>query len=199
MHRENTRTDPEHRVATASRGKLFVLSGPSGVGKGTLREHALSNIANLVYSISCTTRQPRQGEHDGVEYRFINHDKFRQGIEQNLFLEYAHVHDDYYGTLKQDVDEALNSGHDVLLEIDVQGALQVRDRMPEAVLIFIAPPSIQELEHRLVNRNTETQEALRTRLANAGKELALQDKYDYVIVNDDLETASRELLEIIRP
>ncbi|MBQ7733701.1 MAG: guanylate kinase [Synergistaceae bacterium] len=193
MYREDPRTSPERRV----RGRLFVLSGPSGVGKGTLREHALSNLANLVYSISCTTRDPRPGETDGVEYRFISHGKFMQDIDDNLFLEYAHVHNDYYGTLKSDVEAALNSGHDVLLEIDVQGALQVREKMPEAVLIFIAPPSVQELERRLINRHTESQDALRTRLNNAVKELEFQDRYNYVIVNSDLETASRELRAII--
>ena len=192
MCREDPRTGSKHRV-----GKLFVLSGPSGVGKGTLREHALNNIANLVYSISCTTRQPRPGETDGVEYRFISHEKFKQDISNNLFLEYAHVHNDYYGTLKADVEDALNSGLDVLLEIDVQGALQVREKMPEAVLIFIAPPSVQELERRLINRNTESQEVIRTRLHNALRELELQDKYNYVIINDDLERASQELRNII--
>ena len=192
MCREDPRTGSKHRV-----GKLFVLSGPSGVGKGTLREHALNNIANLVYSISCTTRQPRPGETDGVEYRFISHEKFKQDISNNLFLEYAHVHNDYYGTLKADVEDALNSGLDVLLEIDVQGALQVREKMPESVLIFIAPPSVQELERRLINRNTESQEVIRTRLHNALRELELQDKYNYVIINDDLERASQELRNII--
>ncbi|MBQ6774157.1 MAG: guanylate kinase [Synergistaceae bacterium] len=192
MCREDSRTSSKHRV-----GSLFVLSGPSGVGKGTLREHALNNIANLVYSISCTTRQPRPGETDGVEYRFISHEKFKQDISENLFLEYAHVHNDYYGTLKADVESALNSGHDVLLEIDVQGALQVREKMPQAVLIFIAPPSVQELERRLTKRNTESQEVIRTRLNNALRELELQDKYNHVIINDDLERASQELRNII--
>ena len=119
-------------------GKLFVLSGPSGVGKGTLREHALKNAPNLSYSISCTTRKPREGETDGVEYRFISREKFQDDISQGLFLEYAHVHEDYYGTLKADVVNELEAGRDVLLEIDVQGALQVRDKMPGAVLIFVA-------------------------------------------------------------
>ena len=192
MCREDSRTGSEHRV-----GKLFVLSGPSGVGKGTLREHALNNIANLVYSISCTTRQPRPGETDGIEYRFISHDKFRQDIREDLFLEYAHVHNDYYGTLRADVESALNSGHDVLLEIDVQGALQVLEKMPQAVLIFIAPPSVHELERRLINRHTESQDVIRTRLNNAIRELELQDKYNYVIINDDLDRASQELRNII--
>lgn len=193
MYRENSRADTEHRMT----GKLFVLSGPSGVGKGTLRECALSNAKNLVYSISCTTREPREGETNGVEYRFISLQEFEQGILQNLFLEYARVHDHYYGTLKSDVINELNAGKNVLLEIDVQGALQVRAKIPEAILIFIAPPSIKELENRLINRHTESQESLSLRLANAAKELELASQYDYVIVNADLSKASQKLRELI--
>ncbi len=178
-------------------GKLFVISGPSGAGKGTLREHALDNIENLVYSISCTTRKPRDGEIDGVQYRFISHEKFKEDIEKNLFLEYAHVHADFYGTLKADVIKELNAGKNVLLEIDVQGALQVREKISDAILIFIAPPSLEELEKRLRDRHTETEENLNLRLSNAKKELELKDKYDYVIINDDLETASKELRDLI--
>ena len=194
MHRENARTDSERGVGN---GKLFVLSGPSGAGKGTLREKALSDVEGLVYSISCTTRQPRPGETDGVEYRFITHEQFREWVAQGLFLEYAHVHNDMYGTLKADVLRELEAGRNVLLEIDVQGALQVREKMPEAVLVFVDVPSIAELERRLRDRHTETEEALRTRLANAVKELGLKAEYDYVIVNDDLNTASEELRRII--
>ena len=142
MHRENARTDSEHRV-----GKLFVLSGPSGAGKGTLREHALNDIASLVYSISCTTRQPRPGELDGREYRFISHEQFTQWVQQDLFLEYAHVHDDMYGTLKADVMRELERGNNVLLEIDVQGALQVKAKMPDAVLVFVDVPSKRQNPH----------------------------------------------------
>ena len=178
-------------------GKLFVMSGPSGAGKGTLREKALSDIKNLVYSISCTTRKPREGETDGVQYRFITREKFEEDIEKNLFLEYAHVHSDYYGTLKADVEKELEAGRNVLLEIDVQGALQVREKIKEAVLIFIAPPSISELEKRLRDRHTETEENLKLRLSNAAKELELKDKYDYVIINDDLEKASHEIRNLI--
>ena len=178
-------------------GKLFVLSGPSGVGKGTLREHALKNAPNLSYSISCTTRKPREGETDGVEYRFISREKFQDDISQGLFLEYAHVHEDYYGTLKADVVNELEAGRDVLLEIDVQGALQVRDKMPGAVLIFVAPPSVEVLEHRLRGRGTEAAGSLNVRLENAVKELALKDEYDYVIVNDDLDSACEQLRKII--
>ena len=193
MHRENAGTDTEHRV----RGKLFVLSGPSGAGKGTLREKALKDIADLVYSISCTTRRPRPGETDGVEYRFITRETFTDWVKQGLFLEYAHVHDDMYGTLKADVMRELEAGKNVLLEIDVQGALQVREKIPEAVLVFVDVPSVEELERRLRNRHTETEEALRTRLANAVKELGLKGEYDRVIVNDDLDAACEELRRII--
>ena len=179
------------------KGKLFVLSGPSGAGKGTLREKALAGVNNLVYSISCTTRRPRPGETDGVEYRFITREQFTSWAEQGLFLEYAHVHNDMYGTLKADVMRELEAGHNVLLEIDVQGALQVREKIPEAVLVFVDVPSVEELERRLRGRHTESEEALRTRLANAVKELGLKGEYDIVIVNDDLETASARLREVI--
>ncbi|MBR2207302.1 MAG: guanylate kinase [Synergistaceae bacterium] len=178
-------------------GKLFVISGPSGAGKGTLRERALDDIKDLVYSISCTTRKPREGEFDGVQYRFITHEKFKEDIEKNLFLEYAHVHADFYGTLKADVMKELEAGKSVLLEIDVQGALQVREKISDSILIFIAPPSIEELEKRLRDRHTETEENLKLRLNNARKELELKDKYDYVVINDDLEIASRELRDLI--
>ena len=182
---------------TAKSGKLFVLSGPSGVGKGTLRENALNGIPTLKYSISCTTRKPRDGETDGVEYRFISQEKFKEDISQGLFLEYAHVHEDFYGTLKADVVNELEKGNDVLLEIDVQGALQVKEKMPDAVLIFVAPPSVEELERRLTGRHTESSESISVRLNNALKELELKDKYDYVIVNDDLDSACEELRKII--
>ncbi len=195
MCRENQRAVTEYRVNKMT-GKLFILSGPSGVGKGTLRENALKNFNNLVYSISCTTREPREGETNGVEYRFISRDEFEQGINNNLFLEYARVHENYYGTLKSDVIQELESGKNVLLEIDVQGALQVREKMNDSILIFIAPPSIEELSRRLINRNTETQHDLNIRLANAAKELELANKYDYIVVNDDLDSASRKLQEI---
>ena len=192
MHRENARTDSEYRV-----GKLFVLSGPSGAGKGTLRENALKDIPELVYSVSCTTRQPRDGEIDGVQYRFITREDFTRRINNGEFLEYAHVHDDMYGTLKADVMRVLDSGKNMLLEIDVQGALQVKAKFPEAVLVFVDVPSIQELERRLRDRHTETESALQTRLANAVTERSLRDKYDYIVVNDSLESACAELRRII--
>ena len=174
-----------------------MLSGPSGAGKGTLREHALQDIPNLVYSISCTTRQPRPGELDGREYRFISHEQFTAWVDEGKFLEYAHVHDDMYGTLKADVIRELDAGRNVLLEIDVQGALQVREKMPDALLVFVDVPSIEELERRLRDRHTETEAALQVRLANAVRERELKREYDYIVVNDDLDAACRELREII--
>ena len=196
MHRENAGTDPEHRVAPKT-GKLFVLSGPSGAGKGTLRENALKDIPELVYSVSCTTRQPREGEFDGVQYRFITHEDFTRRINNDEFLEYAHVHDDMYGTLKDDVMRELEAGNNVLLEIDVQGALQVREKIPDAMLVFVDIPSIEELERRLRDRHTESESALRVRLANAEKERSLRSEYDYIIVNDELEAACAELRKVI--
>ena len=179
------------------RGRLFVLSGPSGVGKGTLRERALNDMEDLTYSISCTTREPRPGERDGVEYRFISESDFEDRVKRGMFLEHARVHGASYGTLREDVERELNAGRDVLLEIDVQGALQVRDALPGAVLLFIAPPSLEELERRLRERGTEDEEKLRVRLGNAARELAQKEKYDHIIVNDDLDAASSELREII--
>jgi len=179
------------------RGRLFVLSGPSGVGKGTLRERALDDLEDLVYSISCTTRAPRAGERDGVEYRFISKPDFEDRIKRGLFLEHAAVHDAYYGTLREDVERELNAGRDVLLEIDVQGGFQVRAALPDAVLLFVAPPSLEELERRLRERGTESDEKIRLRLRNAVRELEQQEKYDRVVVNDDLDRASAELRGII--
>lgn len=179
------------------KGKLFVLSGPSGAGKGTLRACALFDVEGLLYSVSCTTRKPRDGEKDGVDYRFIEKDDFERKIVQGLFLEYAHVHGDFYGTLREDVERALNSGYDVLLEIDVQGAFQVKEQLTESILIFVAPPSLSILEERLRSRKTETEEKIKLRLENAQKEMLLAEKYDHVVLNDSIERASKELRGII--
>ena len=179
------------------RGHLFILSGPSGVGKGTLRQRALNDIKDLVYSISCTTRRPRPGEREGVDYRFISREDFEERVKRGCFLEHANVHDACYGTLREDVERELGAGRDVLLEIDVQGALQVRSRLPEAVSIFVAPPSLEELERRLRDRGTEDDEKLRLRLKNAATELQQAGKYDHVVVNGDLDEAAAALRKII--
>lgn len=183
---------------TRSRGTLFVLSGPSGVGKGTLRAAALKDIEGLSYSVSCTTRPPRPGDREGIDYRFVSDEEFSRMIEDGLFLEYAQVHGGpRYGTLKADVDRELDAGRDVLLEIDVQGARQIRSLIPDAVMIFVLPPSEEELERRLRGRGTETEAELRARLDSARRELREVETYDYVLVNDDLDKASATLRTMI--
>lgn len=180
------------------RGTLFVLSGPSGVGKGTLRARALEDIEGLTYSVSCTTRPPRPGDREGVDYRFVSEDEFSRMVEQGQFLEYAKVHGGpRYGTLREDVERELDAGRDVLLEIDVQGALQVRSLVPDAVTIFVLPPSEEELERRLRGRHTETETELRARLESSRQELEEAPKYDHVLVNDDLDEASAALRKMV--
>lgn len=180
------------------KGVLFVLSGPSGAGKGTLRSILFDKVSGLNYSISCTTRQPREGEVDGVDYRFIDEADFSQRVTREEFLEYAYVHGHYYGTLISDAESVLNRGEDLFLEIDVQGALQVKRRLPEAVLIFVAPPSLEILEERLRNRKTESNEDIALRMHNAREEMELRSHYDVVVVNDDLNRAAEELCSYVR-
>jgi len=180
------------------KGILFVISGPSGVGKGTLRKELFKRIKGLTYSVSCTTRQPRAGEQDGVDYKFINLETFMSYVEENKFLEWAKVHGNYYGTLESDVRKLLDEGHDVVLEIDVQGALQVKNKMPEAILIFIMPPSEEELVRRLDRRGTESDRELEERIRNAKREILESKRYDFIVVNDDLESAVKELEQIFK-
>lgn len=186
--------EPQPKTA----GTLYVLSGPSGVGKGTIRAKLFSQLTSRYsYSISCTTRPPRPGERDGVDYRFISEADFLRRVENGEFLEWANVHGHRYGTLRSDVEDLLSQGVDVFLEIDVQGACQVKKVMPEAVTIFIAPPTLEDLERRLRGRGTETEEAIRRRLAAASDELAMEDSYDLVVVNDTVEQAANKLREFI--
>lgn len=180
------------------KGTLFVFSGPSGVGKGTLVSRLFSEMEGLSYSVSCTTRKPREGERDGVEYRFVSEEDFKRHIQAGDFLEWASVHGHHYGTLRSDVQRVLDQGHDIVLEIDVQGALQVKEKIPEAVTIFIAPPSPQVLEKRLRNRGTEDEQELRIRLANAEREMEQKSKYDFCVINDNLAEAVEELKQVIR-
>lgn len=180
------------------KGTLFVFSGPSGVGKGTLVSRLFSEMEGLNYSVSCTTRKPREGERDGVEYRFVSEEDFKRHIQAGDFLEWASVHGHHYGTLRSDVQRVLDQGHDIVLEIDVQGALQVKEKIPEAVTIFIAPPSPQVLEKRLRNRGTEDEQELRIRLANAEREMEQKSKYDFCVINDNLAEAVEELKQVIR-
>jgi len=180
------------------RGRLFILSGPSGVGKGTVRARLFERVSGLVYSISCTTRKPRQGEIDGVQYRFLDEETFEGYVKENLFLEWARVHEHFYGTLLADVERELDLGHHVVLEIDVQGALQVKEKMPDSVMIFLMPPSLEELEKRLVSRGTEENETMKIRLQNASAEVALSARYDYAVVNDHVDRAADELAGIFQ-
>lgn len=180
-----------------SKGILFVLSGPSGAGKGTLRRLLFQRLPGLAYSVSCTTRQPRPGETEGVEYHFVSEEAFREMIAQGRFLEWAKVHDHFYGTRASDVREVLERGLDVVLEIDVQGALQVKKAIPEAVTLFIDPPSVEELERRLSCRGTEAPEERRLRLMNAKAEMEQARSYDHRVVNDHLEEALEDLAHLV--
>ncbi len=181
------------------RGLLIVVSGPSGVGKGTVRK-ALFNMKghNLVYSVSMTTRKPRANEVDGVDYYFVDKKTFEKNIEDDKFLEWAEFVGEYYGTPKDKVEEKLEQGKEVVLEIEVDGALQVRDKMKEAVMIFLVPPSKEALYKRLVERGTENPKLIDSRFKKAEKDFLLAYKYDYIVVNDDVDNAADKIMNIIR-
>ena len=186
------------------KGTLYVFTGPSGAGKGTVLSRLLSEDEKLFFSISATTRAPRPGEKDGVQYYFLTKEDFEAKIAANAFLEHAKYVDNYYGTLEAPVNEKLEAGYDVILEIEVQGAMQdndtyttVHEKRPDAVMVFIAPPSFEELANRLRGRGTEDEAKVQKRLETAKGELAQQDKFDYVVVNYTVERAVNELHEIL--
>jgi guanylate kinase len=183
---------------TKKRGLLIVISGPSGVGKDTLIERLLELDSNLRYSVSCTTRPPRPGEVDGVDYSFVSRERFQQLIDQGAFLENATYNGNLYGTLTERVERERDAGHDVVLKIEVQGAEQVRAKAPDGVFIFIVPPSVDELVRRQVKRNTETSQDMTARRLIAMREMEYASRYDHVVVNDELERAVAEVLAIIR-
>lgn len=180
------------------KGILFILSGPSGVGKGTVRKKLFEEASKLQYSISMTTRNIRPGEVDGVDYFYKSVEEFEKLIEENQLLEYAKYVSNYYGTPRKYVEETLAKGQDVFLEIEVQGALQVKENFPEGVFIFLFPPSLEELKNRIVNRGTESQELVINRLKEARKEIEMMDAYDYVVVNDRVEHAVDKVKAIIK-
>ncbi|AIF66323.1 guanylate kinase [Terribacillus saccharophilus] len=180
------------------KGILFILSGPSGVGKGTVRKALFEQDTHLRYSISMTTRNMRPGEQDGVDYFYKSKEEFERLIGQNKLLEYASYVDNYYGTPRDYVEETLEAGHDVFLEIEVQGALQVKENFPQGVFIFLIPPSLEELKNRIVGRGTETPELVKNRLNAARDEIEMMDAYDYVVVNDQLDHAVSKIQSIVQ-
>ncbi|KIX90968.1 guanylate kinase [Staphylococcus microti] len=180
------------------KGLLIVLSGPSGVGKGTVRKRIFDDPnTSYKYSISMTTRDMREGEQDGVDYFFKTRDAFEQLIEQDAFIEYAEYVGNYYGTPVQYVKDTMNEGHDVFLEIEVEGAKQVRKKFPDALFIFLAPPSLDHLKERLIGRGTESSEKIQRRVDEARKEVEMMNLYDYVVVNDEVDLAKDRIQSIV--
>ena len=179
------------------KGTLYVFTGPSGAGKGTLLNLLRAQDDRLYYSISATTRAPRAGETNGVQYYFLTREQFERKIAQNAFLEHACYVDNYYGTLEAPVEQKLDEGYDVILEIEVQGAMQVHEKRPDAVMVFIAPPSFEELTARLRGRGTEDEDKVQKRLATAREELSQKDSFDYVIINDKIDRALDEIRSIL--
>ncbi|MFC3769992.1 guanylate kinase [Paenibacillus sp. GCM10012303] len=179
------------------KGLLIVLSGPSGVGKGTVCSMLRKLAPELVYSVSATTRSPRAGETEGVNYFFTSKDKFRSMIEKDELLEWAEYVGNYYGTPRSFVRDTINAGKDIILEIEVQGAMKVKQKFPEGVFIFLMPPSLDELKNRIETRGTETDESIRNRLSAAVDEIRLLEHYDYAVVNDQVETACSRIRSII--
>lgn len=180
-----------------SKGLLIVVSGPSGTGKGTVCGELLAQTPELAYSISATTRKPREGEVDGKNYYFMDKAEFEKMIEEGGFLEYANVYGNYYGTPVGKIEERLAAGEDILLEIDTQGALNVMKKCPDGLFIFLLPPSIGELERRIRGRGSETAESLKKRLGAAKEEIAIGRKYGYVVVNDTVKRAVERIKSIM--
>lgn len=178
-------------------GKLFIISGPSAVGKGTIVKRITDSDENIRVSVSATTREPREGETEGVSYYFMTDGEFQKSVKEGGFLEHASVHGHYYGTPKAPVMSQLEAGYDVILEIDVQGAMQVKESCPEGVFIFILPPSLDELRSRILHRGTESQEDIEIRMNAAEKELEYLPHYDYCVVNEDLDKAVESVKKIM--
>jgi len=179
------------------KGILIVVSGFSGAGKGTLMKRLMSDYDNYALSISMTTRKPREGEVHGREYFFTDKENFEKTIAENGLIEYATYCDNYYGTPREYVEQQLMAGKDVVLEIEIQGALKIKEKFPESLLLFVTPPSAKELERRLVGRGTETSEVIAKRLARAVEESEGIEAYDYIVVNDDLDACVKQLHSIV--
>jgi guanylate kinase len=177
------------------RGRLIVVSGPSGAGKSTLIKASLRAVPELAYSVSATTRKPRPGEEDGKDYIFLSREQFERWIEEDRFLEWAEYSGNLYGTPEQKAEEYMEAGRSVILEIELQGARQVKKKRPDAVMIFVRAPSLEETRRRLTGRATETEEAMESRLATAVGEVAALDEFDHEVVNDDRERARNDIIE----
>lgn len=182
----------------SDKGILFVVSAPAGCGKDTILNELFKRVDSVGYAVSATTRAPREGEVDGVHYCFLTREQFEQKISENEVLEYTEYCGNYYGTLRKSVEGLLSQGKDAILKIEVEGAMNIRNKFPEARLVFILPPSWEVLEHRLRNRGTETEDKIRERIAQARTELDFARNYDYLIVNDDLEAAVDDLVCVLR-
>ena len=177
----------------AEKGVLIIVSAPSGCGKSTVLQQLMRQRETLRFSVSATTRAPRAGEVDGREYFFVSRERFAEMVEQNEFLEHAEYVGNCYGTPKAAVDAMLADGYDVYLDIDVQGAMQIKEKRPETLMIFLLPPSMEELERRLVARGTDSEQVIRGRLQQALEEIRLSDQFDYTVVNDTVECAADEI------
>lgn len=182
---------------TDEKGILFILSGPSGVGKGTVRKRLFEHEPDLKFSVSMTTRNIRPGETEGIDYFYKTKEQFEKLIKEKQLLEYAKYVNNYYGTPRQYVEKQLEKGHDVFLEIEVQGALQVKESFPEGIFIFLFPPSLEELKNRILSRGTESKELVLDRLKQASTEINMMDEYDYIVVNDQVDDAVSKIQSII--
>ncbi|WP_231714030.1 guanylate kinase [Desulfosarcina ovata] len=189
--------DPVAPDKSAGSGRLFVVSAPSGAGKSTLCQAARKQLPDLVYSVSSTTRPPRPGEQDGRDYFFVSREDFQKGIDKGLWVEWAQVHDNYYGTSARFIDGHLDAGRDVLMDIDVQGARQILERYPQTITIFIMVPSMAALRQRLTARGQDDMDVIEKRLRNAEAEIAQKERYRYVVVNDDLPAAIDRFVRIL--
>ncbi|MCP4747109.1 MAG: guanylate kinase [Desulfobacteraceae bacterium] len=178
------------------KGRLFILSAPSGAGKTTLCMAVRQHFPDFAYSISYTTRLPRSGENDGQDYHFISKEEFQAGIQNNRWVEWAVVHEHFYGTSSQWIKDTLTTGKNVLMDIDVQGARQIVARFPDSITIFVMPPAFEELERRLMSRDSDDPDTITVRLKNARTEIAQKDEYNHVLVNDNLDEAIIELISL---
>ena len=180
-----------------NKGMIIIVSAPSGAGKTSICDALIKSDKNIIYSVSTTTREPRKGEKDGREYYFVNDNEFKKMVRKNMFVEWAKVHNHFYGTSKKILEQTVNKGKDILLDIDVQGAVKIKKQYKNALMIFITTPTLKVLKERLIKRNKDSLEVIKTRLENAKKELTYLPKYDYLILNDKLDKSIENVKSII--